>query len=291
MSKRRHLALVPNDQEAFFDSPRRPAAQNSRGGRPKHAERGAERPRRGEAAPVQRGGESPSGDRYVKNVVPKSEGQARLLEAVDTSDMVLALGPAGSGKTYLAVARAVQLLQAGKVDRIVLARPAVEAGERLGFLPGGLKDKLDPYMRPLYDALQERMSAKQVSALIELGVIEIAPIAFMRGRTLARCAIVVDEAQNATRGQLAMVMTRLGFGSTMILTGDPDQIDLLPGDSGLEAMAAELEATGLDRVTVVRLGEADVVRHPTVRSLLPVIARVTAAPLAAAAAAKAARAA
>ena len=172
---------------------------------------------------------------YVKNVAPKTEGQARLMEAIDRSNLVLALGPAGTGKTYLAIAKAVEALRAGKVGRIVLCRPAVDAGENIGFLPGDMEEKLAPYLRPLYDALQDRMSAKQVKAMIAEGQIEIASVGFMRGRTLNNAFIVVDEAQNCTYVQLKMILTRLGWNSKMIVTGDPAQSDLLPELSGLAA--------------------------------------------------------
>ena len=144
----------------------------------------------------------------------------------------MALGPAGTGKTYLAIAKAVEALEAGKVSRIVLSRPAVEAGESLGFLPGDLQEKLAPYLRPLYDALTERLGTKRLKALLAEGTIEIAPVAYMRGRTLNDCFVVIDEAQNCTYGQLKMLLTRLGWRSTMVLTGDPDQTDLLPGHVG-----------------------------------------------------------
>lgn len=164
----------------------------------------------------------------------------------------------------------MEALKGGKVKRIVLARPAVEAGERLGFLPGTAEEKLDPYMRPLYDALLDRMAPAQVSALLAAKVIEIAPIGFLRGRTLSSAFVVVDESQNMTLGQLRMVLTRLGFGSTMVLTGDPDQSDLEEGDSGLAAVADSLEGQE-DGIAVVRLGETDIVRHPMVQRMLQLL--------------------
>jgi phosphate starvation-inducible PhoH-like protein len=206
--------------------------------------------------------------KYSKNVKPRGENQRALMDAINQNHMVLALGPAGTGKTFLAVAKAVEALNSGEVKRIILARPAVEAGERIGFLPGDMKDKLDPYMRPLYDALLDRMDGKRLSTLLASGVIEIAPLAFMRGRTLNNAFIVVDEAQNCTRGQLKMVMTRLGYGSTMVITGDPDQTDLEEGDSGLFEIAKQVEEAGTDDVAVVRLTTVDVVRHPIVSALL-----------------------
>ena len=216
---------------------------------------------------------NPDGDyrdrKYVKNVKAQSEAQQKFMDAVDTSSVVLALGPAGTGKTYLAIAKAVEALEAGKVGRIVLSRPAVEAGESLGFLPGDLNEKLAPYLRPLTDALTERLGVKRLKALIADGVIEIAPVAYMRGRTLSECFVVIDEAQNCTYGQLKMLLTRLGWRSTMVLTGDPDQTDLLPGMSGLSDIANRLER--IPEIPVVRLGDADIVRHPLVASMLGVL--------------------
>ncbi len=207
---------------------------------------------------------------YVKNVIPKSEGQARLMEAIDTSNLVLALGPAGTGKTYLAICKAIEALRSGKVGRIVLCRPAVDAGENIGFLPGDMEEKLAPFLRPLYDALQDRISAKQVKAMIAEGQIEIASVGFMRGRTLNNAFIVVDEAQNCTYTQLKMILTRLGWNSTMIVTGDPAQSDLLPELSGLAPVADKIESMKGD-IAVVRLAQADVVRHPLVAKMLDVL--------------------
>ena len=203
---------------------------------------------------------------YLKTLKPKSDGQAELMEAIDAHNLVMALGPAGTGKTYLAVAKAVEALEAGKVGRIVLSRPAVEAGESIGFLPGDMEDKLAPYLRPLYDALSDRLSMKRVKALMAEGLIEIAPIGYMRGRTLNNAFIVVDEAQNCTYVQLKMLLTRLGWHSTMVVTGDPHQSDLLPGVSGLADISARLEA--VDDIAVVRLAERDIVRHPLVASMI-----------------------
>jgi phosphate starvation-inducible PhoH-like protein len=182
---------------------------------------------------------------------------------------VLALGPAGTGKTYLAIAKAVEALEAGEAERLILTRPAVEAGESLGFLPGGVESKLHPYLRPLYDALTDRMGNKRVKMALGEGLIEIAPVAFMRGRTLNNAAVVIDEAQNCTYAQIKMLITRLGWQSTMVLTGDPDQTDLLPGVSGLGEIARRLAA--LDDVGVVHLSDRDVVRHPLVASVLTAI--------------------
>ena len=206
---------------------------------------------------------------YLKTIKPKSEGQSRLIEAIDARSLVLALGPAGTGKTYLAIAKAVEALEAGSVGRIVLSRPAVEAGESLGFLPGEMEDKLAPYLRPLYDALSDRLSMKRVRALIQEGAIEIAPVGFMRGRTLNNAFVVIDEAQNCTYVQLKMLLTRLGWSSTMVVTGDPGQSDLLPELSGLANVAERLEAVA--NVAVVRLADRDIVRHPLVAEMLAVL--------------------
>lgn len=206
---------------------------------------------------------------YLKTLKPKSEGQAALLNAIDTSNLCVALGPAGTGKTYLAVAKAVEALEAGKVGRIVLSRPAVEAGESIGFLPGAMEDKLAPYLRPLYDALSDRLSMKRVGALMAEGLIEIAPVGYMRGRTLNNAFIVIDEAQNCTYVQLKMLLTRLGWHSTMVVTGDPGQTDLLPSLSGLADIAQRLEA--VPEISVVRLAEQDIVRHPLVASMIGVL--------------------
>ncbi|HXS07487.1 MAG TPA: PhoH family protein [Rhizomicrobium sp.] len=207
--------------------------------------------------------------RYVKNVRAMSPAQQQLMDAIDAQSVVLALGPAGTGKTYLAIAKAVEALEAGKVQRIVLSRPAVEAGESLGYLPGDLNEKLAPYLRPLYDALTERLGTKRLKALLADGAIEIAPVAYMRGRTLSECFVVIDEAQNCTYGQIKMLLTRLGWRSTMVMTGDPDQTDLLPGMSGLSEIARRLEP--IAEVPVVRLSEGDIVRHPLVASMLTVL--------------------
>jgi len=206
---------------------------------------------------------------YLKTLRPKSDGQAELLSAIDQANLVMALGPAGTGKTYLAVAKAVEALEAGRIGRIVLSRPAVEAGESIGYLPGDMEDKLAPYLRPLYDALSDRLSMKRVKALMAEGLIEIAPIGYMRGRTLNNAFIVVDEAQNCTYVQLKMLLTRLGWHSTMVVTGDPHQSDLLPGVSGLADIAARLEA--VPEIAVVRLAERDIVRHPLVASMIGVL--------------------
>ena len=207
--------------------------------------------------------------KYVRNVRALSPQQQYLIDAIAERAVIVALGPAGTGKTYLAVAKAVDALDAGKVNRIVLSRPAVEAGESLGFLPGDVGDKLAPYLRPLYDALTERLGTKRLKTLLAEGVIEIAPVAYMRGRTLNDCFIVIDEAQNCTYGQIKMLLTRLGWRSTMVLTGDPDQTDLLAGLSGFREIASRLEK--VEGIAVVRLSEADIVRHPLVAGMLNVL--------------------
>ncbi|MBI1331062.1 MAG: AAA family ATPase [Alphaproteobacteria bacterium] len=207
--------------------------------------------------------------KYVKNIRAMSPLQQHLIDAMDERSVVLALGPAGTGKTYIAIAKAVEALEQNRVGRILLSRPAVEAGESLGFLPGDLQDKLAPYLRPLYDALTERLGTKRLKSLLAEGVIEIAPVAYMRGRTLNNCFVVIDEAQNCTYGQLKMLLTRLGWRSTMVLTGDPDQSDLLSGLSGLGDIADRLER--VEEISVVRLGDADIVRHPLVASMLTVL--------------------
>jgi len=206
---------------------------------------------------------------YVKTIKPKSIGQKQLMDAIDAKAMVLALGPAGTGKTYLAIAKAVEALEAGTVGRIVLSRPAVDAGESIGFLPGDMEDKLAPYLRPLYDALSDRLTMKRVRAMMAEGVIEIAPVGFMRGRTLNNAFVVIDEAQNCTYVQLKMLLTRLGWHSTMVVTGDPAQSDLLPELSGLAPVAERLQAVG--NISVVRLADRDIVRHPLVAEMLGVL--------------------
>ncbi|WP_150291769.1 PhoH family protein [Sphingobium estronivorans] len=198
-----------------------------------------------------------------KTIVPRSATQVTYMEALTRNDIIFALGPAGTGKTYLAVAQAVSQLITGSVDRLILSRPAVEAGERLGFLPGDMKEKVDPYLRPIYDALYDTLPAEQVERRIASGEIEIAPLAFMRGRTLANAFIVLDEAQNTTVAQMKMFLTRFGEGSRMVICGDPRQVDLpQPGISGLADAVARLE--GVDGISVVPFGISDVVRHPVV---------------------------
>ncbi len=207
--------------------------------------------------------------RYVRRVRPKTEMQRRFIEAIDAYHLVLALGPAGTGKTYLSIAKAVEALEAGDVQRIILTRPAMEAGESIGYLPGCLQEKMSPYLRPLFDALTERLGGKQLGKLIADGTIEIAPVGYMRGRTLNRSFVVIDEAQNCTYGQVKMLLTRLGWNSTMVVTGDPDQTDLLPGMSGLQEIADRLDP--LDDVAITRFSNDDVVRHPLVSTILGVV--------------------
>ncbi|MDH5772389.1 MAG: PhoH family protein [Rhodospirillaceae bacterium] len=216
--------------------------------------------------PIQQDGRD---QRYLKTIKPRSDNQKALIDAIDAKSLVMALGPAGTGKTYLAISKAVEALEKGHIGRIVLTRPAVEAGETLGFLPGEMEEKLAPYLRPLFDALADRMGNSSIKKMMKDGTIEIAPVGFMRGRTLNNAFVVIDEAQNCTYGQIKMLLTRLGWHSTMVVTGDPDQTDLLPGMSGLEDISNRLEA--LDDIAVVRLKDADVVRHPLVASMLSVI--------------------
>ena len=200
---------------------------------------------------------------YRRTVRPQSDNQRALVAAMAAHSLTLALGPAGTGKTYVAVAQAVQQLIGGSVDRLILSRPAVEAGERLGFLPGDMKEKVDPYLRPLYDALYDMLPTEQVERRIASGEIEIAPIAFMRGRTLSDAFIILDEAQNTTPAQMKMFLTRFGMRSRMVVCGDPKQVDLPePGKSGLHDAVARLE--GIDKLSIVRFGAGDVVRHPLV---------------------------
>ena len=198
-----------------------------------------------------------------KTIVPRSAVQTTYMEALARDDMIFALGPAGTGKTYLAVAQAVAMLITGQVDRLILSRPAVEAGERLGFLPGDMKEKVDPYLRPLYDALYDMLPTEQVERRIASGEIEIAPIAFMRGRTQSDAFIILDEAQNTTPAQMKMFLTRFGMRSRMVICGDPKQVDLPdPSKSGLADAVEKLQ--GVKGIAVVQFTAADVVRHPLV---------------------------
>ncbi len=197
----------------------------------------------------------------------RNAAQDKYLRALRSHELVFAEGPAGTGKTWLAVGHAVSLLEQGVVDRLVLSRPAVEAGERLGFLPGDMKDKVDPYLRPIYDALYDFMEGRMVERGLQTGMIEIAPLAFMRGRTLSKAAILLDEAQNATAMQMKMFLTRLGEGSRMMVNGDPTQIDLAPGQTSGLVQAVSL-LSGLDSVGHVKFAHGDVVRHDLVRRIV-----------------------
>jgi phosphate starvation-inducible PhoH-like protein len=198
---------------------------------------------------------------------PRTLRQKAYVEAMERHDLTLALGPAGTGKTFLATVLAVRMLTERKVERLILTRPAVEAGERLGFLPGDLQQKVDPYLRPLYDALHTLLGQERTGGLIEKGVIEVAPLAYMRGRTLADAFVILDEAQNTTTAQMRMVLTRLGENSRMVVTGDPTQVDLPAGvTSGLHEAAEVLE--GVEGIAICRLSAADVVRHPLVQRLV-----------------------
>ena len=207
--------------------------------------------------------------KYIKTIKPRSEGQAALMEAIRNYSLTMAMGPAGTGKTYLAITSAVEALEKGEVERIILSRPAMEAGESLGYLPGDLQEKMAPYLRPLYDALGDRMGGKKVRKYIEDGTIEIAPIGFMRGRTLNNAFVVIDEAQNCTYAQLKMILSRLGWHSTMVVTGDPAQSDLLEGLSGLHDISRKLDP--VKNIAVIRLTQTDIVRHPLVAEMLDVI--------------------
>ncbi|HEX2479189.1 MAG TPA: PhoH family protein, partial [Geminicoccaceae bacterium] len=202
-----------------------------------------------------------------RRVSPRSPTQAAYLRAMRDHDLVFGIGPAGTGKTYLAVATGVALLRQRVVDRLILSRPAVEAGERLGFLPGDMKDKVDPYLRPLYDALQDMLPDGKLGAKLDSGQIEIAPLAFMRGRTLANAFVILDEGQNTTPTQMKMFLTRLGENSRMVVTGDPSQDDLPPGtESGLVDAVRRLDQTR--EIAVIRFSAQDIVRHPLVETIL-----------------------
>jgi phosphate starvation-inducible PhoH-like protein len=202
-----------------------------------------------------------------KTIVPRSATQIRYMEALARDEIIFALGPAGTGKTYVAVAQAVQQLIAGSVDRLILSRPAVEAGEKLGFLPGDMREKVDPYLRPLYDALYDMLPTEQVERRMASGEIEIAPIAFMRGRTLGNAFIILDEAQNTTPMQMKMFLTRFGENSRMVVCGDPRQVDLPDiGKSGLADAVSRLD--GVRGISMIRFNSADVVRHPIVGAIV-----------------------
>lgn len=224
---------------------------------------------RGGWDPLRDSGEERREQSYIRKIRPQGANQKRLMEAIDGHHLTVALGPAGTGKTYLAIGAAVEALESGRIDRIVLTRPAIEAGESIGYLPGDMAEKMAPFLRPLYDALSDRIGGKRLRSLIADGTIEIAPVGYMRGRTLNNAFVVIDEAQNCTYVQIKMLLTRLGWHSTMVLTGDPDQSDLLQGLSGLADIAGRLEA--VPGVAVVRLDERDIVRHPLVAGMLAVL--------------------
>ena len=211
-----------------------------------------------------------------RSVRPKTTGQKRYAEAIRDSVITFGIGPAGTGKSYLAVALAVQSLQAKSVDRIILTRPAVEAGERLGFLPGDLMAKIDPYLRPLYDALYDMLGTEGAKRLLEAGTIEVAPLAYMRGRTLNNSFIILDEAQNTTPEQMKMFLTRIGFGSKVVVTGDDTQVDLPGGRSGLDGLEEIL--TGIDGLAWVQLTRRDVIRHRIVQDIVTAYESATTAP-------------
>ncbi|MCC2336623.1 PhoH family protein [Cellulomonas wangsupingiae] len=207
-----------------------------------------------------------------RTIRPKTPGQKEYVEAIERNTVTFGIGPAGTGKTYLAMAKAVQSLQARKVNRIVLTRPAVEAGERLGFLPGSLSEKIDPYLRPLYDALHDMVDPESIPRLMEAGTIEVAPLAYMRGRTLNDAFIILDEAQNTSVEQMKMFLTRLGFGSKVVVTGDVTQVDL-PSSTTSGLRVVEQILTGVDDVEFCRLSSSDVVRHRLVGEIIDAYAR------------------
>lgn len=207
------------------------------------------------------------GSRGKPPVVPRTPAQLEYVRAIESHDVVFGLGPAGTGKTYLAMAMGLTLLKRRAIQRIILTRPAVEAGEALGFLPGDLQDKVAPYLRPLYDAIHDMLDADEGRRYLEEGAIEIAPLAFMRGRTLSRSFVILDEAQNTTREQMLMALTRLGEGSRMVVTGDSSQVDLKPGvRSGLAE--AEHALQGVEGIAFQRLGRGDIIRHPVVERIV-----------------------
>jgi len=212
-----------------------------------------------------------------KTIAARTATQGVYVRAMEQSELVIGTGPAGTGKTYMAVAQAVAALQNGQVDRIVISRPAIEAGERLGFLPGDLREKIDPYLRPIYDALNDLLSPEQVEKRIEAGIIEIAPLAFMRGRTLAHCFVILDEAQNTTVVQMKMALTRLGEGSRMVVTGDPGQIDLPGGIRSGLVDAIEI-LRDVEGVSIVQFDDSDVVRLPLVARIIRAYAKAIGGP-------------
>jgi len=202
-----------------------------------------------------------------KSVIARSEKQSEYIKALKENDIIMAIGPAGTGKSFLAVSVAITLLMEKKIDRVILSRPAVEAGEKLGFLPGDMKEKVDPYLRPLYDALYELFGADKIDKKIETGEIEIAPLAFMRGRTLKNCYAILDEAQNATETQIKMFLTRIGENSKLVVNGDPSQVDLInKQDSGLIKSRNILK--GIEEIKIIEFDHNDVVRHPLVSKII-----------------------
>jgi phosphate starvation-inducible PhoH-like protein len=202
-----------------------------------------------------------------KSVIARSEKQSEYIKVLKENDIIMAIGPAGTGKSFLAVSVAITLLMEKKIDRVILSRPAVEAGEKLGFLPGDMKEKVDPYLRPLYDALYELFGADKIDKKIETGEIEIAPLAFMRGRTLKNCYAILDEAQNATETQIKMFLTRIGENSKLVVNGDPSQVDLInKQDSGLIKSRNILK--GIEEIKIIEFDHNDVVRHPLVSKII-----------------------
>ena len=202
-----------------------------------------------------------------RSVIPRSKKQKDYVKALKTSEIVMSLGPAGTGKTYLAVAVALSMLLEKKVERIILSRPAVEAGERLGFLPGDMKEKIDPYLRPLYDSLHEMIHYDKIQRKIESGEIEIAPLAFMRGRTLKNCFAILDEAQNATQTQIKMFLTRIGENSKLVVNGDPSQIDL-PNKNQSGLIESQNIVKGIKEISIINFDDSDVIRHPLVTKIV-----------------------
>ena len=206
-------------------------------------------------------------DTWKKTIYPKSDGQKKYIQAINEYDVIFGLGPAGTGKSYLAVAKAVEFLKKGNIDKIILSRPAVEAGENLGFLPGDMKDKVDPYLRPIYDALYEMIPFELVEKKIQEGIIEIAPVAFMRGRTFKNSFVIIDEAQNTSSIQMKMILTRLGHGSKLIINGDLTQIDIkYINDSGLST--AKKKLANLKTIKFINLNKRDIVRHKIVSEII-----------------------
>ena len=262
----RLIDLAKTGQDFDADDVRREYAMLSQRGPRRRENGGGAESGEGSSRPVE-GGEQVVLAGLRKLIGSRSEGQAHYLEAIKNNDIVISIGPAGTGKTYLAVAAAIDAHRKNRVKRIILARPAVEAGENLGFLPGDLQEKVDPYLRPLYDALEDIMPADWVRRALEARTIEIAPLAYMRGRTLADAFVILDEAQNATRAPMKMFLTRLGLNSRVVITGDKTQIDLpKPADSGL--LEIERLLSGIEGIAFAYLQTVDVVRHRLVRQII-----------------------